>query len=81
MPLYRLGRCCRCGGDWHPALTKLDAVTVQKIYTGKVIEVGGQAVAPINSVLNSNLRLRFLQAYLNQDEVDILPHLSPELRS
>lgn len=52
----------------HPALAKLDAVTVQKIYTGKVIEVGGQAVVPVNSAVGSSLRLRFLQAYLSQDE-------------
>ena len=52
----------------HPSVTKLDATTVEKIFTGKVIDVGGAAVVAINAVRGSMVRTRFLQAFLNQDE-------------
>ncbi|HET7774782.1 MAG TPA: hypothetical protein VFK74_00275 [Azospira sp.] len=53
----------------HPGLaSKLDAALVQKIYTGKVIEVGGTPVTVINASSGSPIRQRFLQNYLNQDE-------------
>lgn len=52
----------------HPGLGKLDASTVQKIYTGKAIEVGGVAVKVVNATLGHPARGQFLQAYLNQDE-------------
>ena len=48
-------------------LGKLDSVTVQKIFTGKVIEVNGIRVTAIN-VKPGELRNRFLQAFLEQDE-------------
>ena len=49
-------------------LTALDAPTVEKIYTGRVIEVNGVAVTAVNANSGSPVRSRFLQAYLNQDE-------------
>jgi hypothetical protein len=53
----------------HPSLgAKIDAPTVQKIFTGKVIEVGGVGVTAVNAHLGSPLRNQFLQLYLNQDE-------------
>lgn len=52
----------------HANLPKLDDVMLQKIYTGKVIEVGGVNVVPVNASAGSSLRGRFLQLYLNQDE-------------
>lgn len=53
----------------HPGLaSKLDTALVQKIYTGKVIEVGGTPVTVINASSGSPIRQRFLQSYLNQDE-------------
>jgi hypothetical protein len=52
----------------HPNLPKLDAATVQKVFTGRAIEVAGIVVTAINASTGSSLRSRFLQTYLNQDE-------------
>lgn len=52
----------------HANVKRLDALTVARIYTGKVIEVDGVPVTAINANIGSDVRARFLQAYLNQDE-------------
>lgn len=52
----------------HPGLRKLDLLTVQRIFTGKVIEVGGVPVVPINAPPGQVLRARFLNDYLQQNE-------------
>ncbi len=52
----------------HPGLTGLDAATLEKIYTGKVIEVNGTSVVAVNASSGSAVRSRFLQAYLHEDE-------------
>ena len=49
-------------------LTRLDAPTLEKVYTGKVIEVDGIPVTAINANSGSAIRNRFLQVYLHQDE-------------
>ncbi len=49
-------------------LRRIDAPTVAKIFTGKVIEVDGISVTAINAHSGSAVRNRFLQAFLNQDE-------------
>jgi ABC-type phosphate transport system substrate-binding protein len=41
---------------------------LEKVYTGKVIEVNGIAVKPVNATTGSSVRNRFLQVYLNEDE-------------
>ena len=52
----------------HPSLQKLDAVTLQKIYTGKIIEVNGNAISAVNLISGNASRSQFLAAYLGQDE-------------
>lgn len=52
----------------HPNVHKLDQATVQRIYTGKVIEVGGVSVAPVNVRSGQPLRQRFLNDYLQQTD-------------
>lgn len=52
----------------HPGLTSLDVITLEKIYTGKVIEVNGTSVVAVNASIGSPVRSRFLQAYLHEDE-------------
>jgi ABC-type phosphate transport system substrate-binding protein len=47
---------------------KMDAVTVQKIYTGKFISVAGVNVTPVGVKPGAAARNRFLQEFLNQDE-------------
>lgn len=46
---------------------KLDAVMVQKVFTGKVIEVNGRHVYAVN-IRPSALRDRFLRHFLDQDD-------------
>jgi len=55
-------------------LTRLDAPTLEKVYTGKVIEVDGIPVTAINANSGSAIRNRFLQVYLNQDEDKYTAH-------
>jgi len=52
----------------HANLNRLDVATLEKIYTGKVIEVNGIPVKPVNANSGSAIRNRFLQVYLNEDE-------------
>ena len=52
----------------HPGIKRLDAPTLARIYTGRVIEVDGVPVTAINANAGSDVRTRFLQGFLNQDE-------------
>jgi ABC-type phosphate transport system substrate-binding protein len=52
----------------HPGIKRLDAPTLARIYTGRVIEVDGVPVTAINANAGSDVRIRFLQLFLNQDE-------------
>ena len=52
----------------HPNLKRVDAPTIAKIFTGKVIEVDGVSVTAVNASSGSPVRARFLQMYLNLDE-------------
>jgi hypothetical protein len=51
----------------HASVNRLDTTTVQRIFTGKVIEVDGTHVTAVN-LKSGTLRDRFLQRYLNQDD-------------
>ncbi len=52
----------------HANLARIDVLTLEKIYTGKIIEVEGIPVKPVNANSGSAVRNRFLQFYLNEDE-------------
>ncbi len=52
----------------HANVPKLDEATLQKVFTGKVIDIAGVNVLAVNAALNHPSRTRFLQSYLNQDE-------------
>jgi hypothetical protein len=52
----------------HPSVRKLDAETVQRIYTGKVIEVGGVTVLPVHLPVATPQRQRFMAEVLQQTE-------------
>lgn len=52
----------------HANVHKLDMPTLQRIYTGKVIEVSGVPVAPVNLRAGQPLRQRFLSDYLQQTD-------------
>lgn len=47
---------------------KMDAATIQKVYTGKFISVAGVGVTPVGTRPGTAARSRFLQEFLNQDE-------------
>ena len=49
-------------------LPKLDAETLNKIYTGRVIQVGGVSVVPVNLKPGNKLRGQFLSELLNSDD-------------
>lgn len=52
----------------HSSVPKLDIATVQKIYTGKVIAVGGVNVMAVNAKTSLPMRRTFMLEYLNQDD-------------
>ena len=52
----------------NPNVPSLDAKTIERIYTGRVIEVSGVAVTAVNAGIGSAVRTKFLQDYLNEDE-------------
>ena len=54
----------------HSNLPGLDAATVERLYKGRVIEINGVAVTPVNFATGSATRTRFLRSYLNEDEDD-----------
>jgi len=47
---------------------KMDAVTIQKVYTGKIVTVAGISVLPISAKPGTSERNTFLQEFLNLDE-------------
>jgi hypothetical protein len=52
----------------HAGVRKLDLPTLQRIYTGRIIEVVGVPVNPVNLHAGQALRQRFLADYLQQNE-------------
>ncbi len=52
----------------HPQVPKADRVTVQRIFTGRVVSIGQQAVEPVNLPVGNSVREDFLQAYLEQND-------------
>ncbi len=52
----------------HPLLPKTDRQTVQRIYTGRSVSIGQQAVAPVNLPPGNPVRDEFLQGYMDQNE-------------
>ena len=47
---------------------RLDAPTVQRLYTGRTVEVGGTPVVVVNAAPGSRARERFLALVMQQDE-------------
>ena len=52
----------------HSNVPKTNAAAIQKIYTGKSISVSGVNVMPVGLKPGMEIRNRFLQDVLNQDE-------------
>jgi ABC-type phosphate transport system substrate-binding protein len=56
----------------HPGMPPLDRTTLQRIYTGKVVEVNGARVTPLNLPPGNAVRARFLSLYLHQNDEDYI---------
>ena len=52
----------------HQGMPRLDAVTIQKLFTGRMIEVEGQLITAVNASTGSQARNQFLDSFLAQDE-------------
>ncbi|MBQ0961042.1 hypothetical protein KAK06_18955 [Ideonella sp. 4Y11] len=52
----------------HPGLKGLDAETIRRAFTGRAVELDGQALRPVNLPSAHPLRQRFLKALLQQDD-------------
>jgi ABC-type phosphate transport system substrate-binding protein len=52
----------------HASVRKLDQAALQRIFTGKTIELDGVRVQPINAAPGTPVRQRFLSQYLQTDE-------------
>lgn len=50
------------------ALPKVDLPTLQRLYTGRIVNVGQQAATPLNLPAGDPLRKRFLEGVLGQTE-------------
>ena len=58
----------------HPSVARLDALTVERLFTGRAISVGGVAVTAVNLAQGNALRTRFLQTFVNRDEDSYTAH-------
>ena len=52
----------------HSAMKPIDRQTVEKIYTGKNIQVGDMLVTAVNAEVGTSLRQRFLRTYIGKTE-------------
>ncbi|MCA0239672.1 MAG: hypothetical protein LCI02_02345 [Proteobacteria bacterium] len=52
----------------HPSVPRLDLQTLQRLYTGRVVEVGGVDLVVANAAPGSSLRQRFMTQVMQQDD-------------
>jgi hypothetical protein len=52
----------------HPGVPRLDVATIQKLYKGRIIEVGGISVTAANAAAGNALRRQFLEKFLGENE-------------
>jgi hypothetical protein len=52
----------------HASMKPLDRQTVEKIYTGKNIQVGEMLVTAVNAEVGAPIRLRFLRVFIGKTE-------------
>ena len=52
----------------HASLPRMDLGTVQRLYTGRAVEVSGTSVTVVNAAPGSKLRERFMTDLLGQDD-------------
>lgn len=52
----------------HPGLPRIDVATVQRLYTGRTVELGGIPVSVVNLPRGSKARERFMADLMGQDD-------------
>ena len=52
----------------HPDTPMLDEQTLQKIYLGKIVEIDGRPIIPVNLIRGSTMRKTFMEKILAQDD-------------
>ena len=52
----------------HPDTPALDESTLQKIYLGKVVEIDGRPIIPVNLARGNAMRKNFMERILAQDD-------------
>jgi ABC-type phosphate transport system substrate-binding protein len=52
----------------HAGMPPIDAPTAQKLYTGRAVEIGNQAVTVFNATAGSKARERFMAAVMAMDD-------------
>ena len=52
----------------HSSLPKTDRVTLQRLYTGRIVSIGPQSVVPVNLPAGTPARDEFLQWVMEQNE-------------
>lgn len=66
-----------CGSAWagddivviaHPGITRLDLPTLQRLYTGRAVEVGGAPAEVVNAPPGTPSRQRFLSQVVQLDD-------------
>lgn len=58
----------------HPSVPRLDRQTVARIYTGKVVELDGLRVCPIDLPVGDPTRTRFLTRWVNKDDANYVAY-------
>jgi ABC-type phosphate transport system substrate-binding protein len=58
----------------HIGLKHIDAQTVKGVYTGRIVELDGLALRPVNLPPGMNVRGNFLLAVMQQSEADYLAY-------
>lgn len=58
----------------YPGMPRLDLLTIQKLFTGRIIEIDGVLVTVVNAAPGEEVRSRFLTLFLNQDEDQYLAY-------
>jgi ABC-type phosphate transport system substrate-binding protein len=52
----------------NATVPRIDLITVQRLYTGRAVEVGGLPVTVVNAAPGSRLRERFMSDVMKQEE-------------
>ena len=70
--LWLVGSAGAAGDDvvviGNSAVPKTDKITLQRLYTGRIVSIGQQTVMPVNLPAGSPVRDDFLQMVMDQNE-------------